>query len=199
VLGDEKAVAPFFRFPGLGRTNDVEDYLASRGLMAWSADFPADDWRRISANEVLHRALRRLEAHGKGVLLLHDIQPATALALPTLLHELKARGYRIVHVVPATADRPKTFTTASQWRLRPVRTSLPVLLANDVRELNGESFAKLTAAELCSADLPARNRHLAHRRHHKPAQVATQASNTKTAAKVATGTTGSAVNVSVVY
>ena len=45
--------------------------------------------------------LRRLEAKGKGILLLHDIQPATVLALPELLRELKARGYRVVHVVPA--------------------------------------------------------------------------------------------------
>jgi peptidoglycan/xylan/chitin deacetylase (PgdA/CDA1 family) len=77
ALGKPKELAPFFRFPGLGRTDPVEGYLASRGLMVWSADFPADDWKRISASEIVHRALRRLEAKGKGVLLLHDIHPAT--------------------------------------------------------------------------------------------------------------------------
>ena len=46
-----------------------------------------------------------MEARGKGILLLHDIQPATALALPEILRELKARGFKIVHVVPATPDR----------------------------------------------------------------------------------------------
>lgn len=115
ALGDAQALAPFFRFPGFGRTAEVEEYLASRGIMVWSADFPADDWTRISAKQVLARALDRLERHGRGVLLLHDIQPATALALPEFLQELKKRHYRIVHVVPAGPERPKTITEPQQW------------------------------------------------------------------------------------
>lgn len=107
ALGDRAEVAPFFRIPGLSRSNRNETYLASRGLSVWSADFVADDWRHISAQKVVERALSRIAQKGKGVLLLHDIQPATALALPRLLHELKARGYRIVHVVPSEAIRPK--------------------------------------------------------------------------------------------
>ena len=55
---------------------------------------------------------------GKGILLLHDIQPATALALPEILKELKARGFKIVHVVPATPDLPKTATEPEQWAAR---------------------------------------------------------------------------------
>jgi hypothetical protein len=85
--------------------------------MAWSVDFMADDWTRISANEVVRRALMRLEARGKGILLLHDIQPATALGLPTLLHELKARGFKVVHVVQASPEHPKTATLPEQWRV----------------------------------------------------------------------------------
>src|SRR5262245_5513390 len=99
ALGDEQAPAPFFRVPGLRSSRATEAYLKSRAMMVWSADVVADDWRRISAREVVRRALQRLEARRKGVLLLHDIQPATALALPELLKELKARHYRIVHVV----------------------------------------------------------------------------------------------------
>jgi peptidoglycan/xylan/chitin deacetylase (PgdA/CDA1 family) len=94
ALGDPKALAPFFRFPGLGRSRAIEAYLAAHGTMAWSADFLADDWTHISAQQVLHRALERLGRSGKGILLLHDIQPATALMLPQLLRELKARGVR---------------------------------------------------------------------------------------------------------
>ena len=115
ALGDPAKVAPFFRIPGLLRADTPEKFLASRGLMTWSADFPADDWTRISSSEVLRRALMRLEQHHKGVLLLHDIQPRTALMLPQLLRELKRRGYRIVHVVPASPTRPKTPTTPDQW------------------------------------------------------------------------------------
>jgi peptidoglycan/xylan/chitin deacetylase (PgdA/CDA1 family) len=115
VLGDPGLVAPFFRVPGLARTNAIDQYLASRNLMNWSADFPADDWTKISPAQVYSRALQRVEAYGKGILLLHDIQAKTVEALPALLRELKHRGYHIVQVVPATPDRPKTATVPSQW------------------------------------------------------------------------------------
>jgi peptidoglycan/xylan/chitin deacetylase (PgdA/CDA1 family) len=113
-----KGVAPFFRIPGLLRQNSVEQYLAAHNVMTWSVDVVADDWTHISSSEVARRAVSRLEAHRKGILLLHDIQPATALAFPEILHELKVRGFKIVHVVPATADRPKTATLPEQWMAR---------------------------------------------------------------------------------
>ena len=46
-----------YRFPGLGRSAEVEQYLATRGVMVWSADFPADDWKHISAKQVTARVL----------------------------------------------------------------------------------------------------------------------------------------------
>jgi peptidoglycan/xylan/chitin deacetylase (PgdA/CDA1 family) len=123
ALGDPSEVAPFFRIPGLLRAATVEDYLASKSIMVWSADFDADDWRHISAAEVVRRALTRLEAKGKGVLLLHDMQPATVVALPRLLAQLKRRGYRIVQVVPASANLPKTPSTEDQWLMKSAHTS----------------------------------------------------------------------------
>src|SRR5262249_39951980 len=120
ALGDDgKDVAPFFRIPGLLRSPQVDQLLASRGLMTWSADFLADDWRNISSARVAPLALPRLEAKGKGVLLLHDMHARTVAALPTILRQLKARGFRIVHVVPATPEQAKTPTVASDWRMRP--------------------------------------------------------------------------------
>ena len=118
--GDAGAVAPFFRIPGLLRAEDVEDYLATQGIQTWSADFPADDWKHISSSRVYELAMQRIEAKGRGILLLHDIQARTVAALPRILHELKVRGYRIVHVVPATPDRPATPTEPQQWQLHPM-------------------------------------------------------------------------------
>ena len=124
ALGDGGALAPFFRIPGLGRTYAVEKYLQKNSLVVWSADTVADDWTPISAQQVLHRALARLEAKGKGILLLHDIQPRTVLMLPALLAELKKRNFRIVHVVPEVVE--------------PVKPPAgPVLLASAVRERLG--------------------------------------------------------------
>ena len=108
ALGDPKALSPFFRIPGLARTNSIENYLTSKALVTWSADVVADDWfRRITAKTIVQRAIQRLEVKGRGILLLHDIHPATAMALPTLLKVLKARGFHVVQVVPA-GDRPKS-------------------------------------------------------------------------------------------
>jgi peptidoglycan/xylan/chitin deacetylase (PgdA/CDA1 family) len=107
ALGDRSdALSPFFRIPGLARNDGIEDYARSKGLQIWSADFPADDWHHISSARVYDLAMRRLAAKGKGILLLHDIQPATALALPELLRELKTKGYRIVQVVPGKGEMP---------------------------------------------------------------------------------------------
>jgi peptidoglycan-N-acetylglucosamine deacetylase len=112
-------LAPFFRIPGLERAGPVEDYTASMGIQVWSADFVADDWRHIPPSRVYDLAIKRIEARGKGILLLHDIQPRTVAALPRILQELKVRGYHIVHVVPATPQLPATPTEPEQWLSRP--------------------------------------------------------------------------------
>jgi peptidoglycan-N-acetylglucosamine deacetylase len=126
ALADGTAPAPFFRIPGLSRNDGIEAYAASRGLQIWSADFPADDWRPVSAARVYDLAVQRLEAKGKGVLLLHDIQPRTVAALPRILSELKARGYRIVHVVPATPEQPATPTEPRQWLMHPASETVAI-------------------------------------------------------------------------
>lgn len=126
ALGDDAALAPFFRIPGLRRAEAVEDYLASEGIQTWSADFPADDWRHISSSRVYDLAIKRLEDKGKGILLLHDIQARTVAALPRLLHELKARGYRIVHVVPATSELPATPSEPQQWLMHPASETVAI-------------------------------------------------------------------------
>jgi peptidoglycan/xylan/chitin deacetylase (PgdA/CDA1 family) len=109
AVGDPRAVAPFFRVPGLLRSKTVDTYLAAHALTEWSADEVADDWHHgITARQIVRLAMKRIAARDhRGVLLLHDIHPATAEALPMLLSELKAHGYQIVHVIPAGA-RPKS-------------------------------------------------------------------------------------------
>jgi peptidoglycan/xylan/chitin deacetylase (PgdA/CDA1 family) len=108
ALGDPKALSPYFRIPGFGRSAVAEKFLAAHDLVTWSTDVVADDWfRHISAQQIVQRAMRRLEQKGRGILLLHDIHPATAMALPMLLKQLKAKGFHVVQVV-APGERPKT-------------------------------------------------------------------------------------------
>src|SRR5262249_59403812 len=94
-------LAPFFRIPGLARSDLVESELAARGLSVFSSDTVADDWHhRIGAKGVIAAAMKRLEARGKGILLLHDIHTRTVTALAGLLQQLKDKGFHIVHVEP---------------------------------------------------------------------------------------------------
>ncbi len=150
ALGGPDKVAPFFRFPGFGHTAAAHAHAAAQGLQVWGADIPADDWHKIGGREVARRALNRLESKGKGILLLHDIHARTVEALPIILAELKARGFRVVHVVPSSAERPATVTTMAQWlphsRSAP---AVPVILIANVQDPEGESLMRRSDAELC--------------------------------------------------
>jgi peptidoglycan-N-acetylglucosamine deacetylase len=119
ALENRAELAPFFRVPGFLTSKKTEAALASRGLMTWSADVPSDDWTGISSAEIVKRVMSRLEAKGRGIILMHDIHEHTVAALPDLLNELKQHGYRIVQVVPASDQVAKTETSPEQWRLPP--------------------------------------------------------------------------------
>jgi peptidoglycan/xylan/chitin deacetylase (PgdA/CDA1 family) len=106
ALGKGNSPAPFFRAPYLGITKDIEKLLYSRGLMVWGIDADSLDWTFADSSRVIERSIAELEKKGKGILLLHDIKPATARALPVLFSELKRRGFRVVHVVPESNPGP---------------------------------------------------------------------------------------------
>jgi len=115
VLGSGGAAAPFFRFPYLDETRLAEDFALKQGLMVWSADSFISDWTMATPQKIIEAVTTAIERKKKGIVLLHDIQEKTALALPSLLSELKKRRYHIVHIVPADATHPKTETKAEQW------------------------------------------------------------------------------------
>lgn len=153
ALGDEAGqLSPFFRIPGLLRAGVVEDYLASQGIQTWSADFPADDWRHVSSQKVHDLALSRLKAKGKGILLLHDIQPRTVAALPGILRDLKAGGYRIVHVEAATPERPKTPTAPQDWQLHPVSETVAITHWHKIPRFAFAHLDMLPAPQISAAD-----------------------------------------------
>ena len=115
ALGDGSAPAPFFRIPGLARAEGDRGLCSPRKASRSGAPiFRPTTGATFPPSRVYDLAIQRLEAKGKGILLLHDIQARTVAALPKILQELKARGYRIVHVVPATpraagdADRSRS-------------------------------------------------------------------------------------------
>jgi peptidoglycan/xylan/chitin deacetylase (PgdA/CDA1 family) len=160
VLGDEAEIAPFFRVPGLLRGDTVESVAAQRGLMIWSTDVMSHDWkRRITVDGIVRRTIDRLEAKGRGILLLHDIHPRTVEALPLIFRELKQRGFRIVHVLTATDARPATPTEPQDWQLTPLATlPLPALLMSDLKNLNGNLAEQHAMSGIDFCGLPAKSR-----------------------------------------
>ena len=93
------APASFFRFPFLRGPQDMEAYLGSRNLAIFSTDIDSFDFKHgKSGDSVIKTVIEKLEKKGKGIVLMHDFQKHTAEALPALLAELKAKGYKIVHL-----------------------------------------------------------------------------------------------------
>ena len=93
-------VAPFFRFPDLQHPPQLLEYLAQRNIAIFSTDIDFRDFKMHKPEEVIKSVMSQLEKRGKGILLLHDFHRNTAEALPELLRQLKAAGYKVVHMVP---------------------------------------------------------------------------------------------------
>ena len=93
-------IAPFFRFPDLQQPADLMTYLGTRNIAIFSTDIDTFDFKMRKPEDVIKSAMTKLAKNGKGILLMHDFQHATAEALPELLRQLKAAGYKIVHMVP---------------------------------------------------------------------------------------------------
>jgi peptidoglycan/xylan/chitin deacetylase (PgdA/CDA1 family) len=93
-------IAPFFRFPDLQQPPELMAYLGTRNIATFSTDIDTFDFKLHKPEDVIKSAMTKLAKNGKGILLMHDFQHNTAEALPELLHQLKAGGYKIVHMVP---------------------------------------------------------------------------------------------------
>ena len=88
--------SPFFRFPALRHPPEVVTYLGQRNIAIFSTDMDSFDFKIRKPEQVINSVLTKLKKNGKGIVLLHDFQRATADAAPELFRQLKANGYRIV-------------------------------------------------------------------------------------------------------
>jgi len=92
------APAPFFRFPALAHTQAALGYLGTRNIAMFSCDVDSNDFKSSGPDQVIQNVMTKLDKQGKGVILMHDLQKHTAIALPTLLRRLKAGGYKVVQM-----------------------------------------------------------------------------------------------------
>jgi peptidoglycan/xylan/chitin deacetylase (PgdA/CDA1 family) len=92
--------APFFRFPALRHPPEMVTYLGERNIAMFSADFDSQDFKIHKPEAVVKSVMDKLAKHGKGMILMHDFQKGTSIAIPEILAKLKAGGYKVVHMVP---------------------------------------------------------------------------------------------------
>jgi len=92
-------IASFFRFPDLQHPAPMMSYLAERNIATFSTDIDSFDFKMHKPEQVVQSVMTKLQKRGKGIILMHDFQHATAEAMPELLRQLKAGGYKVVHMV----------------------------------------------------------------------------------------------------
>lgn len=93
-------VAPFFRYPQLRQTPELKAYLAQRNIAAFSIDIDSQDFKVKNPDQLVVSIMTQLKKKQKGIILMHDLHKWSAAAVPSLLAQLKANGYKVVHLRP---------------------------------------------------------------------------------------------------
>jgi len=112
-LAAGQPIAPFFRFPGLNDSAALVQHLAGRNIATFTVDVVSNDSYIHDPHRLIERTLAQLEAQQGGIVLFHDIKHQTARALPTILTEMKRRGYKIVHLTSKHVFKPDERYVAS--------------------------------------------------------------------------------------
>jgi peptidoglycan/xylan/chitin deacetylase (PgdA/CDA1 family) len=102
--------APYFRFPALRHPPELVTYLGQRNVAIFSTDFDSFDFKMRKPEQVRQSVMTKLKKFGKGIILMHDFQQATAAAAADLLNDLKAGGYKVVFMKPKS-----TLTTIASY------------------------------------------------------------------------------------
>jgi peptidoglycan/xylan/chitin deacetylase (PgdA/CDA1 family) len=105
-----RPLAPFFRFPALRQTPELLAYLGERNIAIFSADLDSFDFMTKRPEQVIASVMTKLKKRGKGIILMHDFQRPTSIAMPELLVQLKAAGFKVVQV-----KAKDTVTTLPQY------------------------------------------------------------------------------------
>ena len=102
--------APFFRFPDLRHPPEMLTYLGERNIASFSTDIDSWDFKIKKPDELTKSLVGKLNKLGKGIILMHDFQKVTSIALPQILGQLQKDGFKVVHMVPRG-----TLTTIPQY------------------------------------------------------------------------------------
>ena len=93
-------IAPFFRFPDLRHPPEMLTYLGERNVASFSTDINSWDFKIKKPDELTKSLVGKVRKAGKGIVLMHDFQKGTSIALPQILDQLQKDGFKVVHMVP---------------------------------------------------------------------------------------------------
>jgi peptidoglycan/xylan/chitin deacetylase (PgdA/CDA1 family) len=93
-------IAPFFRFPDLRHPPEMLTYLGERNVASFSTDIDSWDFKIKKPDELTKSLVGKVRKAGKGIVLMHDFQKGTSIALPQILDQLQKDGFKVVHMVP---------------------------------------------------------------------------------------------------
>ena len=110
-----------FPLSGLRQPPELIAYLGQRNIAIFSTDFDSFDFKMRKPEQVRKSVMDKLKKHGKGIVLMHDFQHATAEAAADLLKDLKAGGYKIVFMKPKFPV--KTIASYDEMILKQMKTS----------------------------------------------------------------------------
>src|SRR5215467_6818048 len=131
--------APFFRFPDLRHPPEMLTYLGERNIASFSTDIDSWDFKIKKPEELNKSLMGKLNKLGKAIILMHDFQKVTSIALPQILGQLQKNGFKVVHMVPRSP-----LTTLPQYDEAVLKENkLPTLTGNKptdsvVRTISGE-------------------------------------------------------------
>ena len=106
ALGNQP-IGPFFRFPALRHPPELLKYVGERNIGVFSTDLDSFDFKMRKPEQVIASVMGKLEKKGKGIVLMHDFQQATAHGTAGLLKQLKDKGYKVVQIVGKTPLEPQ--------------------------------------------------------------------------------------------
>jgi peptidoglycan/xylan/chitin deacetylase (PgdA/CDA1 family) len=132
-------IAPFFRFPDLRHPPEMVTYLGERNVAVFSTDVDSWDFKIKKPDELVKSLIGKVVKQGMAIILMHDFQKVTALALPQILGQLRSNGFKVVHMVPKG-----TLSTLPEYDEAVLKENkLPTLAGNKpaesvVRTISGE-------------------------------------------------------------
>jgi peptidoglycan/xylan/chitin deacetylase (PgdA/CDA1 family)/Tfp pilus assembly protein PilE len=94
AIFDATGVLPTLVRPPYGAVNASVAQIIGRPIIQWDID--SEDWKSKNAGVIMQRL--QSTAFAGGIILMHDIQPATVEALPGLIDWLRGQGYEILPV-----------------------------------------------------------------------------------------------------